>query len=993
MEENLENKKNQDADFLGKSIEANTESAKNLSSIIQSLEEDQKNKVINKDLISRVENDSNDQIIGGGFVNKEENEENEENEERDSKNQMLENIAKNFSDDRKAFFDDFIKTEEESNNKINKEFLGDMGKNFSDDRKAFFDDLVEVNDENLNKINNSIEKLSTTEEPSRGEEYQEELEKNKEMENVIEAQESFATRIANSFSKITEAITGENTKVSLIAKIALGILILGTFIYQYIGSWEKAKELASTILNKIWEGIKWVANWIYEGIASVGSSIDKWLQENIYASIVRGLYYVASALNILKWAGVIKEASMLGKILGTVANVINGFFGIFGKIALMLSGISLSSSIAESVLYYTDDIPEKMGAFQKTAQRISKVFSAIVKAISKTYNTIFGWSKLAMDIGSKISSATGKVISSAISLYTKFVVPVINFFNKAISAVKTTAAIFPRVTAVFVQIGSFLGKIFGFALKIFRFTRLLQTIPVLGQILSIVFTTIDAIIGFAKGFFGEGGSLLNGIKGAIAQIISGLSFGFLSFDTINEFITPLFDALGSLFSLLYDTIMSPFKAIFIFFGDVWDIIWDSEKSIMEKIWAVFEAIGRIPLNIINIIWTSMKNVGKVFSNAFGEGFLIMVDFLKELPSMIWGGITGWISSWFGEEEGSVPSGEKGIFEMSWDYVTDIVSKLFKGLKFIYVDVPLMIWDHVKKIPGMIFGALKFMYVDFPLMIWGVIKDLLNSIIPGAGTIIDNAISWISDSIFSLVDEVKNIGLSIWNGLMGLIKGVMASVLDYVPNWLIPQSVYDFVYGSGDSSGGENSGGKKGSSPMEEVANDVSGIFASEMSTVTDGISGVFGEMHAILTGLVGGDVQKEEEKGFFSKLNESVASTLGIPLDEFDNMSPEMQAIAHSEAADAYASQKVAEKNKNLRMQVDPQIVAMQHAEYKRQYQDFQKAQQEQQQQQQIAIARTNNNNIVNNNVSSQGGGGKVTRRSAAVDPASSRLRSRHIVT
>ena len=119
--------------------------------------------------------------------------------------------------------------------------------------------------------------------------------------------------------------------------------------------------------------------------------------------------------------------------------------------------------------------------------------------------------------------------------------------------------LFKGVGSIFSRIGQFFGKsgpIASFLGKFSRLFRFLRAIPIIGQII----TVIDGIRGFIKGFFeGEGsffGKLMNGIRGAFAQILEGFSFGLLKFEDIMAF-----------FDRVQEKISNFFASIFIFFDN------------------------------------------------------------------------------------------------------------------------------------------------------------------------------------------------------------------------------------------------------------------------------------------------------------------------------------------------------------------------------------------------------------------------------------------
>ena len=86
---------------------------------------------------------------------------------------------------------------------------------------------------------------------------------------------------------------------------------------------------------------------------------------------------------------------------------------------------------------------------------------------------------------------------------------------------------------------------------------------------------IDGITGAIKGFMDSdegliGNRLIDAVKGGFAQIIQGITFGLISFDTVTEFLDPLFEPVKN------------------FFGNVGAIFNDPELSIFQKLGLIFE---------------------------------------------------------------------------------------------------------------------------------------------------------------------------------------------------------------------------------------------------------------------------------------------------------------------------------------------------------------------------------------------------------------------
>ena len=621
-------------------------------------------------------------------------------------------------------------------------------------------------------------------------------------------------------------------------------------------------------------------------------------------------------------------------------------------ISKILLGVFLLGLAIQRGLVSTETIGKILGFLLKMIWEGIKVVTSIVsKLIYMAVDGFFSWLESTF-IGSLIKGfgVLGGVLnifkifgklSGPLAALSTGINYVFGVMGKIIGFVFKMLSFLPTIGNFFAPI----LKLFGF---IGKFAPLAKAIPGLGQILTIVFAVVDAIRGFVRGFSGPDGSFMKGIRGALSMIISGLTFGLLDFDMVDGFLADFFGAIGDFFVFLWDNISAyytflwniikaPFVAIGEFFSDFWKIIWDSDKTLKQKIFAIFVALGRAVSNMLANIWETIKNFG---STLIG----------------IWKPITQFFID---------------IGPMIWDFVKTIPGLLWDGLKFMYIDLPVSIWDSVKTIPNLMLNGLKFMFMDFPMMIWDAVKDLLYFLFGAARGIFESGVSWIKNTIFSLLEGIGYIGKAIWNSLMGLVKGVLKAILDYVPDWAIPQSVYDFVYGDSESSSPTSDTGSKSASPtqvMTEEVSQLSDIFSSEMTKVTDGVISTLEQITTLTQ-------PKEEEKSFSEKLMnffhpESIAPTMDI-----------QETIGMVEKDPMHRLSDLIESgNVNL----SPNQMEQLYLAFKEQ-----KEMAEAEKQQRMVTAITNtNNNIVNNNYA----GETVIRPTKAIDPSSSRLRSRHTI-
>lgn len=242
---------------------------------------------------------------------------------------------------------------------------------------------------------------------------------------------------------------------------------------------------------------------------------------------------------------------------------------------------------------------------------IQKVFG-VLTAITKF---IPGVGRLFSGIGSGVGGFMGKLGSGFLSLEKGLMA-----MSKAIPFVGNFLGFFPRLLGAFR---------FGFSLvsKIFW--------P-----LQILISTIDAIVGAFKGFKQMG--LKGAIMGAVAQIISGLTFGLLDFQKIFNFLN---DTLGGLFEtfanfakISYNMMIKPFidafKNIVSIFQGSGGLFSKILKSIYEVFFAIVKfLVGRLIQTFIMIPILILK-----------AAFYVVKFFVYDLPKML-GEAMGWLWNW------------------------------------------------------------------------------------------------------------------------------------------------------------------------------------------------------------------------------------------------------------------------------------------------------------------------------------------------------------
>ena len=120
---------------------------------------------------------------------------------------------------------------------------------------------------------------------------------------------------------------------------------------------------------------------------------------------------------------------------------------------------------------------------------------------------------------------------------------------------------------------------------------------------------IDGITGAIKGFMGSdegliGNRLIDAVKGGFAQIIQGITFGLISYDTVTEFLDPLFEPVKN------------------FFGNVGAIFNDPELSIFQKLGLVFEEYLFMFKEVLSLQFGKIKDLFFIVFDTIKDNFSI-----------------------------------------------------------------------------------------------------------------------------------------------------------------------------------------------------------------------------------------------------------------------------------------------------------------------------------------------------------------------------------
>lgn len=261
---------------------------------------------------------------------------------------------------------------------------------------------------------------------------------------------------------------------------------------------------------------------------------------------------------------------------------------------------------------------------------------------------------------------------------------IVNFFGKLSGPGGKVIGFLKSILSVFKPVLSIFKPVIGILSKLGRF---LKAVPLLGQIITI----IEGVYGAFKGFFSTEGSLVDkifgAISGAVAQILQGLTFGLLEFDTTFEFLTGFFTTVRE------------------FFAEYAPPIWEGTKEVFTNIWnSIYDFFAMV----IPPIWEGMKVAFSMFLTGIGYYF----DYVL-MPT--WEGAK-WAMMKFWE----------GL-QVTWEYLSPIVDAVLGGISFAFGK---MYEFFVEEVPGLFVSLIRGV-VGIVKSVMGVINSALDYV-PGLG---------------------------------------------------------------------------------------------------------------------------------------------------------------------------------------------------------------------------------------------------------------------
>lgn len=343
--------------------------------------------------------------------------------------------------------------------------------------------------------------------------------------------------------------------------------------------------------------------------------------------------------------------------------------------------------------FFSDTIPKIIARIENfidiSKTRFIKIFDAVKPAIVKRFTAIFSALR-ETKVGKFIGEFLNK-LRPAFAFFTNIIEkfrPVLNvfsgFFSKAGKFATFAGNIFGKIGSLFGTLGRFLKPVLNVMSKVAKFFK---AIPLLGQII----TAVEGIIGFFRGFLGTEGSLMSkligGIKGFFAQIISGFTFGILSFEDVMGYIDGFINGITGFFSSVIsfftesvpNTFANSTDAIGGFFLSIGSFFTETIPEFFKTLYDSFVHIHTV--TIPNFFTKTIPDFFMNFSTRIGEYLDIAGSFLYDIFVQPWIDLGVYISDMFGKAKNYILDGLIGLVNtFNYGGVLDSAIETLQGFK-------------------------------------------------------------------------------------------------------------------------------------------------------------------------------------------------------------------------------------------------------------------------------------------------------------------------
>ena len=272
----------------------------------------------------------------------------------------------------------------------------------------------------------------------------------------------------------------------------------------------------------------------------------------------------------------------------------------------------------------------------------------------------------------KTFSGKGGIIGKGLTFIGKMLKPIFGKSGIIGGVISKILLKLKPITRMFKPLFSFFGKggaLGKLASKFSFFGMAGGPIAKLGlKFLGPLIMLIDGFVGFFKGWTSSpegniGLRIIDGIVGGLAQILSGLTLGFLSFDAITEFIQPVVDYVKDWFTGIF-------------------AIWDDESiGFGEKLWLTLKAYFTLLWDALKLQFVLLKD--GIFLAIEGLMYLFSPESLMAAGKFVIDTFMG-IGKWL-----------YGVFERPISYMSMIMDQVMSAMKMMYYTIMKIIAEKME----------------------------------------------------------------------------------------------------------------------------------------------------------------------------------------------------------------------------------------------------------------------------------------------------------
>ncbi|AQT85697.1 putative phage tail tape measure protein [Paenibacillus larvae subsp. larvae] len=233
---------------------------------------------------------------------------------------------------------------------------------------------------------------------------------------------------------------------------------------------------------------------------------------------------------------------------------------------------------------------------------------------------------------------------------------------------------------------------------------------------------------------------------------------------IVEFVTPIFETIGSIIQGVWDVISTVTSAVWGYITQYLQAIWN---AIMYFATPVFQAIG----DFIGSVWNTIKEVSSTVWNAISS-FLMG----------IWNGIVSFATPIFqtvGDFIGAVWNTIKQVSSTVWNAITGFLVNIWNGISSnmtyyfnLFKSVVSVVWEAIKSTSNSIWNGIKSVLEG----IWNGIKVAAQVVWNGLKIVIIEPVKAISEKVTSIFSAMKEVIMGVWEGIKSGIKSVLNGII-------------------------------------------------------------------------------------------------------------------------------------------------------------------------------------------------------------------------